>query len=241
MKKEATETRQFGTIINRNLAEDLVYQESPSSSFASKNVVIVMDALKEFTWEPLEWALAHVVQSGYDVTLLGIMPWLNLPLSCKTWNGVWALDLDDWSALKEMSQWKKDRKYQKVRRVIELCNKYGVVPHMKVAMGHPLRLVILEQTTSLHAKWVVLDKHLWKNRSFYGKRIPCNVVMMNHEGGVDMLKVRPMISYAETPNTPSASPASVKLIPKVIFSKELKDILKQFWEGKEGRSRILNR
>lgn len=35
-----------------------------------------------------------------------------------------------------------------------------VVPHMKVVMGYPLRLVVLEQTSSLHATWVVFDRSL---------------------------------------------------------------------------------
>ena len=33
-----------------------------------------------------------------------------------------------------------------------------VVPQKKVVMGHPLRLLIVEQISSLHATWVVFDK-----------------------------------------------------------------------------------
>lgn len=61
------------------LVEDLRYQESPSLHSATKHVAIVMDALKEFSPEPLLWALTHVLRPGYNVTLLGVMPWLNLP------------------------------------------------------------------------------------------------------------------------------------------------------------------
>ncbi|KAK7839092.1 hypothetical protein CFP56_018796 [Quercus suber] len=57
------------------LAEDLKLQETPNSS---KNVVIVMDGMQEFTTEPLEWALKNVIEEGCIVTLLGIMPWLNI-------------------------------------------------------------------------------------------------------------------------------------------------------------------
>lgn len=58
------------------LAEDLKLQETPNSS---KNVVIVMDGMQEFTTEPLERALKNVIEEGCIVTLLGIMPWLNIP------------------------------------------------------------------------------------------------------------------------------------------------------------------
>ncbi|KAF9611695.1 hypothetical protein IFM89_034878 [Coptis chinensis] len=216
---------------------------------SSKHVVIVMDALKEFSYETLQWALDHVIGTGYTVTLLGVMPWLNLPfvqiitsscklpcqslnlyvhVSCKTWLDVWTLDLEDLPSLRERSEWTNDAKYQKVRAIIELCDKYGVVPHMKVAMGYPLRLVVLEQTTSLHATWVVFDRHHRKNRAFYAKRIPCNVVMMNSDGEMDILNKLPMIDNGD--NTPGDSPAVVPIIPRVIISEELMGILRPIRE-----------
>lgn len=60
------------------LANDL---SSPGSANASKHVVIVMDGLKEFTTELLEWVLENIITAGHIVTLLGFMPWLNIP--CK--------------------------------------------------------------------------------------------------------------------------------------------------------------
>ncbi|KDP37889.1 hypothetical protein JCGZ_05771 [Jatropha curcas] len=123
-----------------------------------KHVVIVMDALKEFSRQPLQWALDHVIQTHCTITLLGVMPWLPLPLSCKTWLDVWTFDHGDLSALKSRSEWKNDHKYQKIRRIIEQCEQKGVVPCMKVAMGHPLKLVILEQTTNLHATLVASEE-----------------------------------------------------------------------------------
>lgn len=49
------------------------------NSCSGKHVVVVMDALKEFSIKPLEWALEHVVEPGNMLTLLGVMPWLSLP------------------------------------------------------------------------------------------------------------------------------------------------------------------
>lgn len=55
-----------------------------ADSFKSpKHVVVVMDALKEFSMEPLEWVLKNVAvglgAAPCIVTLLGVMPWLNIP------------------------------------------------------------------------------------------------------------------------------------------------------------------
>lgn len=52
---------------------------STSMSDSTKHVVIVMDAMREFTTEPLEWALKNVIEVGCIVTLVGVMPWLNIP------------------------------------------------------------------------------------------------------------------------------------------------------------------
>ncbi|XP_057990803.1 uncharacterized protein LOC110645318 isoform X2 [Hevea brasiliensis] len=150
------------SMTNNTLAEVFVPQGSPSSINIVKHVVIVMDALKGFSREPLQWALDHVIRTRCTITLLGVMPWLPLPLSLKTWLDVWTFALEDLSALKCRSDWKNnnDLKYQKVRGIIELCEQKGVVPLIKVAVGHPLRLVVLEHTTNLHATFVVLDRLL---------------------------------------------------------------------------------
>lgn len=61
------------------------YNEQEQDSFVDpfetpKHVVVVMDALKEFSMEPLEWVLKNVaIGSPCIVTLLGVMPWLNIP------------------------------------------------------------------------------------------------------------------------------------------------------------------
>lgn len=36
-----------------------------------------------------------------------------------------------------------------------------VVPLMQFAMGHPLKLLVLEKTTNLHASLVVLDRYIY--------------------------------------------------------------------------------
>lgn len=48
------------------------------------------------------------------------------------------------------------------------------------------------------------------------------MVMMNEEGEVDMIRGRPMID-----NFPGESPASLVPTPRLIISKELKEILEK--------------
>lgn len=54
--------------------QDFNFEDGP------KHVLIVMDALKEFSIEPLEWTLKNVaLKSCSSVTIIGTMPWLNIP------------------------------------------------------------------------------------------------------------------------------------------------------------------
>ncbi|KAF2324156.1 hypothetical protein GH714_008797 [Hevea brasiliensis] len=200
------------SMANNTLAEVFVPQGSPSSINIVKHVVIVMDALKGFSREPLQWALDHVIRTRCTITLLGVMPWLPLPLSLKTWLDVWTFALEDLSALKCRSDWKNnnDLKYQKVRGIIELCEQKGA--------GRS------EPTTNLHATFVVLDRHLRKNRAFFAERLPSSVVMMKSDGEVDMLKIQSTIDHSDL--TPQESPTTIIPTPEVILSKALSSKVK---------------
>ncbi|XP_038903689.1 uncharacterized protein LOC120090215 isoform X1 [Benincasa hispida] len=191
---------------------------SSSSEAASRHVVVVMDGMEEFTTEPLKWALDNVIKPGCVVTLIGAMPWLNIPLSSKTWLDIWPINLEEMSFERGEREYLSEAKYAKLEAVISLCRKYGVfilfyfwllfskhilslnlyyyfsfqvVPQKKVIMGHPLRLLIVEQISSLHATWVVFDKHQRSNRAFYAKKIKSNMVMLKEDGGVDMINREP--------------------------------------------------
>lgn len=71
----------------------------------------------------------------------------------------------------------------------------------------------------------VCDRHLRKNKTFYAKRLPSNAVMMNSDGGVDMLKIRSTIDHSDS--TPGESPATVLPAPQVILSEELCELLRR--------------
>ncbi|KAL7164868.1 hypothetical protein ACSBR2_040707 [Camellia fascicularis] len=211
----------------RTLAQDLIPGESPSSSDLPKHVVVVMDALKEFTMEPLEWVLKNIaLEASCSVTLLGVTPWLNIPLSSKTWSDVWTMDLEDLLSIPEKTEWKSDSKYQKVQKLIDLCQQYGVKLQMRAEMGYPLQLIVVEQIISLHATLVVFDRHHHRYSEYYAQRIPCNMVMMNEDGEVDMIKGRSLIDNVD-PNTPEESPVSSAPTPTLIIAEHLKRIFKQ--------------
>ncbi|XP_052170677.1 uncharacterized protein LOC127786932 [Diospyros lotus] len=206
----------------RSLAQDLIACESSGSSDAPTQVVIVMDGLKEFSMEPLEWVLKHIALEAYcTVTLLGVMPWLNIPLSSKTWSEIWAVDPEDLLIMKERT----DAKYHRVLTLTEICHQYGVKLQIRSQMGYPLQQVVVDRIIDLDATLVVFDRHQQKYREYYAKKLPCNMVMINDEGEVDMIQGQPLINNMEVP--PAGSPASSAPTPKLIVADHLKRIFKQ--------------
>lgn len=180
--------------------------ESPGSVDNPKRILIVMDALKEFSMELFEWVLRNFMFLGYrSIILLGITPWLNIPLSTKT--GIWAAaDLLDLSSAEDKAELMNDPKYQKIQQLIKMCRKYGVdKPEIRTGMGHPLRLLVAEQISSLEANLVVFDKHHDKKYiEYYAEKIPCNMVVVNNVGEVNLIKKRNLdddsIQADDTPN-----------------------------------------
>ncbi|KAL8499341.1 hypothetical protein ACS0TY_022356 [Phlomoides rotata] len=110
------------------LVEDVILDQECVGSLDDPNrVLIVMDALKEFSIDLIECVLRRFASGNSSkITLLGIKPWLNFTLSAKTWSDIWNMDLEDLFNYQENNVFKNDPKYQKVQRLIDVCKKYGV-------------------------------------------------------------------------------------------------------------------
>lgn len=66
--------KEENNFFKRTPEQDFNFQDVP------KHVLIVMNALKEFSIESLEWPLKNVaLKSCCSVTIIGITPWLNIP------------------------------------------------------------------------------------------------------------------------------------------------------------------
>ena len=71
------------------------------------------------------------------------------------------------------------------------------------------------------------NRHHRKYRDYYVEKIPCNMVMMNDDGEVDMIKSKSgLVDNGENNSTPGASPASMVPSPMLMISDHLKRFLK---------------
>lgn len=113
-----------------------------------------------------------------------------------------------------------------------------VVPEIVTEMGHPIRLLVVEQISSLHATLVVFDRHHHKKYiEYYAEKIPCNMVVMNDNGDVDLIKKRTTfqtevdninrIYYSTAAGaSPSASPMPRPHCSNAIISQNIKKYIK---------------
>ncbi|CAM9002468.1 unnamed protein product [Rhodiola kirilowii] len=205
------------------LMADDRFRGSPGSAMSPRNVVIVYDATKEFDLKPLIWAMENIVHGKCcTVTLLGIMPYLNIPLSIKVWTDIWTCPNKDLSALPEMQEKRKDIKHLKLHAIMEICRKKEVVPRIKTRQGWPRHLIVVEEITKLHPSWVIFDRHHRKDRAYYAAKIPFNMVMMNENGYADMIRGQSMIGECSSfGTTPTESPATLMPTPEFVMSEKL--------------------
>ncbi|KAM7491076.1 hypothetical protein LguiA_033997 [Lonicera macranthoides] len=152
------------------------------------HVLIVMDALKEFSIEPLECFLSNnPFNDSCTITLLGVRPWVNIPINSNTLsNTIWSVDIEELLTKKEEMEGGNNVKY---KPLLDLCKRYGVVPQIKWMMGSPLKVVVLERITALNPIIVVFDRyHSIRNVEFYANKCTSIIVVMNEDGGADLIK-----------------------------------------------------
>ncbi|GAA0157135.1 hypothetical protein LIER_44123 [Lithospermum erythrorhizon] len=93
-----------------------------------------------------------------------------------------------------------------LRRFIVALN-LQVVPEIRTEMGHPLRLLVIEQITSLHPCLVVFDRyHNRKNIEYYAEKVGfCHMVRINENGEAETIHGRRSLFSASS--TPLVSPS----------------------------------
>ncbi|CAK9173401.1 unnamed protein product [Ilex paraguariensis] len=151
-------------------------------------------------------------------------------VSSKTWSDIWTKDLEDLLTTKEKIDWKGgDVKNQKFQKLVDLCRKYGVVPQLRTERGYPLRLVVVEQITTLHPTLIVFDRHHdRKDIEYYAEKVPCNMVILNDDGEVDMIKGRSHIDDVEnTPGGESSSSSWAQSPVVLMFTENLQKLLRK--------------
>nr|GMC83033.1 uncharacterized protein LOC109158437 [Ipomoea batatas] len=193
----------------------------PENNNFPKNVIIFMAALEKFPLETLEWVLKNVVMKPCcTLSIIGIYPYLTFLESAKTWSEIWSVNCEDL----QQGERRSNPKHLKVQFLMDLCQSYGVSCEIKTEMCHPVRSRVTEIIASLQPTLVVFDKHHdRKNIEFYAEKLPYNMIIMNEDGEVDMIKGRSQIDLI---TTAESSPYSLPPTPRVMVSRKWKEVLR---------------
>ncbi|KAI3828708.1 hypothetical protein L1987_02817 [Smallanthus sonchifolius] len=198
----------------------------PREAFERKHVVIVMDAMREFSVEPLEWVLKNItLDTCCRITLLGVKPWLTFVSACKTEKDIWTMNIEDLLNMRDTNEWRNDIRSQKAQELVNICLKYRVKPQIESGQGFPKRLLVLERIASAYATWVVFDRHHNKKHIEYvAKKVPCNILVMNNNRDADMIKGR-STTFESNDESPIRLSTSTIPTPTLMLSDEFKRML----------------
>lgn len=157
-----------------SVADDAFKNAQELAVMASNPVLVIVDANKEVSTHALEWALTHVIQKGDSVKLLGVLHHILNPMGYKSradeksWNGANRKVLENEIAIHLAI-------FESIPHIYEIVEKLGAKLEIEVrAHVHPKYLVV-EEAKKLKARYVVIDRHIKKDKKFYIKNLSCYV------------------------------------------------------------------
>ncbi|KAG0593424.1 hypothetical protein KC19_1G328800 [Ceratodon purpureus] len=137
-------------------------------------VLIIVDANKEISTNALDWALSYVVQKGDMVKLLGVLHHILNPMGYKSradeksWNGANRKVLDTEIAA-HMAM------FERIPNVYARVAKLGAKLEIEVRAHVHSKTLVVEEAKRLNARYVVIDRHIKKDKKFYIDNLKCFV------------------------------------------------------------------
>lgn len=178
----------------------------------SNPVLIVVDANKEINTTALDWALCYVVQEGDSVKLLGVLQHIRNPMGYKSradeksWNGAnrKVLDMEIAAHL---------AKFESIPNVHGRVEKIGAKLEIEVRAHLHSKLLVVEEAKRLSARYVVIDRHIKKDKKFYIENLNCYVTRVKSVTNFEHLRHGVPDSEQEIIDAGHDSPPVVPLTP----------------------------
>ncbi|XP_039129074.1 inactive protein kinase SELMODRAFT_444075-like [Dioscorea cayenensis subsp. rotundata] len=101
---------------------------------------------------------------------------------------------------------RKQNEYERSEKVMMINKLYEmkkIAFHKKVVSGSSPKVVAVEMAKKLQATWIILDRQMKKDRTYFMDRLSCGISRMKHNGEVRL--VRGPVSMQEKADTPSKS------------------------------------
>ncbi|XP_062023779.1 probable serine/threonine-protein kinase PBL3 [Rosa rugosa] len=164
-----------------------------ASPMTPSHVVIAYDATKDRGGQELKLTIdavrlrGDILKAGDTIVVLGVLHRVVHPMgyNAKPYPEFFGTSF---RAVEEEVTKKVDMYVNMLLESAEKCEEHGVSIEVKVTAGYPIKRVISQEIMACNAAWVVLDRHIRRDLSFYLKQIPCKVALIQDSLAVEVLR-----------------------------------------------------
>ncbi|KAG6602147.1 Proline-rich receptor-like protein kinase PERK12, partial [Cucurbita argyrosperma subsp. sororia] len=168
---------------------------SPTSS----RIIIAYDATKDRTEHELQmtlrnlWMRGDILRGGDTLIVLGILHRVPHPMGYQLIACSESFAGTSLRAMEDEVSKKADAYIAMLQQSADMCEEGGVSIEVRITAGFPIKNVILQEIMVFSASWVILDRHLRRDESFYLRHLSCKVAVIQ-----DNLSVRVLRNKATT-------------------------------------------
>ncbi|KAK9096250.1 hypothetical protein Sjap_021747 [Stephania japonica] len=129
-----------------------------------------------------------ILGRGDTLLVLGVLHSVHHPMGYHTKIFTASLfGVNDWAIEDQVSK-KVDNFISLLVQSADRCQDEGVSIQVKIVAGMPIKEVILQEAMSSNATWVLIDRQLRRDVSFYVKWLPCKVAIIQDSLSVEVQK-----------------------------------------------------
>ncbi|KAG0625765.1 hypothetical protein M758_2G079500 [Ceratodon purpureus] len=137
-------------------------------------VLVVVDVNKELNMTAFNWTLLHVVQRGDTVRLLGVLHHIINPMGYKS-----RADVRSWNGASRKVLEHQIQTNMAILKGVPLIyttvEKMGAKLEIDVRANPHSKNLVVEEANRLGARYVVIDRHIKKDKKFYIDNLSCYV------------------------------------------------------------------
>ncbi|XP_022989782.1 probable serine/threonine-protein kinase PBL5 isoform X1 [Cucurbita maxima] len=163
---------------------------SPTSS----RIIIAYDATKDRTEHELQmtlrnlWMRGDILRGGDTLIVLGILHRVPHPMGYQLIACSESFAGTSLRAMEDEVSKKSDAYIAMLQQSADMCEEGGVSIEVRITAGFPIKNVILQEIMVFSASWVILDRHLRRDESFYLRHLSCKVAVIQDNLSVRVLR-----------------------------------------------------
>ncbi|XP_022141469.1 probable serine/threonine-protein kinase PBL4 isoform X1 [Momordica charantia] len=199
----------------------------------SSRIIIAYDATKDRTEHELQitlrnlWMRGDILRGGDTLIVLGILHKVLHPMGYQLKACPDSIFGSGLRAMEEEVSKKVDAYIAMLQQSAEMCEDGGVSIEVRITAGFPIKHVIIQEIMVFNASWVILDRHLRRDESFYLRHLSCKVAVIYDNLSVRVLrnkvttavdKLEHKLFYSKSMSIPSSDSESLRDSEQTVLS-----------------------